>query len=565
MNETMPATGSKSFGAGAVLTLVFSLFLITTAGLQWARGAYRAEFGGDADEATHYVTSLMVRDYLAALMPGPPMQFAKNYYLHYPKVGLGHWPPFFYIVHASWTLLFSPSRFSALCLMALLTALLALTLYLVVRDEFSNRAGIAAGLMFISLPLVQRFAGMIMAEMLVALLVFAAVLVFARYLDTERWQDAALFGLLASAAILTKATGLVLAFVPLMSLLLSRRLYLLVRSSLWLPALIVLALCGPWYLLAPDANHESVALAGGISLWGSEELPVLAILPRLAGWGVLLVILAGFLVRVVWPLLKREKIPSRWACAGALVVSFLLFRYLVAEATPFKHLTIVAAPFLMFLAAGLDLLAPRFPPQRVSERRKALALAVLTGLVYLYEAFTIPRKRAHGFSQVADYLVSKPQLRDSVFLISSNASGEGSFIAEVAMRERRPGHFVLRASKVLSHSDWDGNRYKLMHRTRAMIENYLASVPVGVVVIDWSPQRRLPEHERLLMETVKANPDRWQLLTSYQDRLAPDPGATILVYGQAGHETKPPGEIRIDMSRTLGTVLRFRPQDAKSK
>ena len=33
-------------------------------------GAYHAEFGSHPDEAAHYVTGLMVRDYLASGLPG---------------------------------------------------------------------------------------------------------------------------------------------------------------------------------------------------------------------------------------------------------------------------------------------------------------------------------------------------------------------------------------------------------------------------------------------------------------------------------------------------------------
>ena len=52
-------------------------------------GAYGSEFGGHPDEAGHYVTGLMVRDYVATGFPGSPMKFAGEYYRHYPKVALG--------------------------------------------------------------------------------------------------------------------------------------------------------------------------------------------------------------------------------------------------------------------------------------------------------------------------------------------------------------------------------------------------------------------------------------------------------------------------------------------
>jgi hypothetical protein len=47
--------------------------------------------------ATALVTSaLMIRDYLVSGFHRAPLRYAENDYVHYPKVGLGKWPPFFH-------------------------------------------------------------------------------------------------------------------------------------------------------------------------------------------------------------------------------------------------------------------------------------------------------------------------------------------------------------------------------------------------------------------------------------------------------------------------------------
>src|SRR4051794_28093637 len=83
-----------------VTLFVLLLFLAVTVLLQWLSGTYQSDFGGYADEPAHYVTGLMVHDYIATGFPGRPQQYAENYYLHYPKVALGHWPPVFYLMQA---------------------------------------------------------------------------------------------------------------------------------------------------------------------------------------------------------------------------------------------------------------------------------------------------------------------------------------------------------------------------------------------------------------------------------------------------------------------------------
>src|ERR1700686_1788292 len=94
---------TKPFWRGIAVVLVF---FGATVLLQFLSGAYRAEFSGYPDESAHYVTSLMVRDFIVSLQYTEPMQFANDYYLHYPKVALGHWPPFFYALGGIWMLLF---------------------------------------------------------------------------------------------------------------------------------------------------------------------------------------------------------------------------------------------------------------------------------------------------------------------------------------------------------------------------------------------------------------------------------------------------------------------------
>src|SRR5947209_3781016 len=73
--------------------LAFTLLLGLTIALQALGGAWKAEFSGYPDEPAHFVTGLMIRDYIASGFPGSPVKFAENYYLHYPKVAFGMWGP----------------------------------------------------------------------------------------------------------------------------------------------------------------------------------------------------------------------------------------------------------------------------------------------------------------------------------------------------------------------------------------------------------------------------------------------------------------------------------------
>ncbi len=91
--------GSRFHGLSTFteLTIAFLCFLSIAVMLQLLSGAFESAFAAYPDEPSHYVTGLMVRDYIAGGFPAPPFQYATDYYSHYPKIGIGHWPPVFYL------------------------------------------------------------------------------------------------------------------------------------------------------------------------------------------------------------------------------------------------------------------------------------------------------------------------------------------------------------------------------------------------------------------------------------------------------------------------------------
>jgi hypothetical protein len=66
-----------------------------------------------------------LRDYILHGLGKSPLAFARNYYAHYPKLAIGHWPPVFYVAQALWIIMFPATRNSVLVMMALVTAMLA--------------------------------------------------------------------------------------------------------------------------------------------------------------------------------------------------------------------------------------------------------------------------------------------------------------------------------------------------------------------------------------------------------------------------------------------------------
>ena len=165
--------------------IVFAIAFDAAFLLQKLGGAYDSEFGAHPDEAAHYVTGLFVRDAIKSLpscaaqrSAAPLKAFGPSapggFYEHYPKVALGVWPPFFYLVQSAWTLPFGESRMSVLLLMASLAAGVATLIYGALRREFGMLPAAAAALLWLCGPLAREYYGMIMAETLGTLTMLGA-------------------------------------------------------------------------------------------------------------------------------------------------------------------------------------------------------------------------------------------------------------------------------------------------------------------------------------------------------------------------------------------------------
>ena len=135
-----PGSLLSTFRSAAWSISAFLLFLGFAVTRQYFSGAYASAFSGYPDEPAHYVTGLLVHDWIASGFPWPPIAYAENYYLHCPKVALRQWPPGFYVIQAPSTLLFSTSRVSVLVLTAVLMSFLSLTVATALVTEVGRLA-----------------------------------------------------------------------------------------------------------------------------------------------------------------------------------------------------------------------------------------------------------------------------------------------------------------------------------------------------------------------------------------------------------------------------------------
>ena len=564
---TTPQLPRNEFGASSVNRFISLRMVVVFVGMfgiiavyQFTSKAYKSEFGAHPDEAAHVVTGLMVHDYISNISKTAPMAFAEDYYLHYPKVALGHWPPVFYIVQAAWTTLLGSNHVSLLVLMAFTCCILCTMIFWISQKEFDTPSAASAAVVFAILPTVGMLTSSIMTELLSGLLSFSATIAFARYLATggksNRWSLA--FALLASLAILTKGTGLLLVLVPPLSLLFSRRLDVFRRPSLWLSAVCVAILCAPFYLFTLKMQQNGMKHE-------SFEPAFVAVAARFYGIGLIqvatvaafIMAMIGVINRVILPFWRHSSIPPISASMVALLVSTLGFHVLVPCGLELRHLLPALPPLMFFMAAGLYCTRQSIDTISKNEHSQLSAMALSAFIISMVAVETVPyQKDWRGFREVVRYLAGDPM--NLVTMISSDPRGEGMMIAEMALDDvDRPSRYIFRASKLLASSRWSGQDYQSFFKSPAEISNYLQSCSVDVLVFDTSiDPEDAPEHHRQIDQMLHAFKDKWVLVNQHSvvrnGTLFPK---SLHVYRYAGPVVTSRIEIEIDMGYMLGRSL----------
>jgi len=519
------SSGARDSGSGvtnrsfqSVATLVFAVaglivVVALMAAVQWHGRGYDAEFGTLlSDEPAHYVNGLLVAEYLRHGLFESPLAFAQSFYLQYPKVTIGHWPPAFYLLAGAWMAAISASKISVLLLSALLTAMLTVLVAGIVGRRMGWIAGAVAGLAFALLPLVRDTTLSLMLDVWVGLLSLAATLCYVQYLNTRRWWPAMLFALFAAVAILSKGNGLELALVPPLALLASRQFDLLRQATFWLPALVVAVLCGPWTALTYKATQ-----AGFFYTWGldyflfalSRNSPFL--LATIGPVGLCLVAVAvAPLLRSGWSLWAIDR-PERHFRAGmfSLFLAVFIFQVVVPASVETRYLIPALPPLVLLIAAGLQDVLHWGSRVAAPNRASAIGLLGASLLVLGIIAPDVlalrhwPAKPLLGMVPAAQEIVARlPPDRLALVLVGSGGEGEGSFVAEIALQDPSRHIVVARGLNMLASGDFGGRDYRTRFESAAAVADFVNAAAVQFVVIDTSARSLQWRHMHQLIEAV---------------------------------------------------------------
>jgi hypothetical protein len=131
-------------------------------------------------------------------------------------------------------------------------------------------------------------------------------------------------------------------------------------------------------------------------------------------------------------------------------------------------------------------------------------------------------------------------------------------IAQVADHEKRPSHIILRASKQLASSTWDGSNYGLRYHTPAELMHALNEIPVTVIVVHttYPPDFDVPHH-KLLLQALQEDQQDWGEIASYDSPHSGTNGAReeIKVYRLKRNVDQKHPDFTVDLTQKLNKVL----------
>lgn len=517
-----------------------------------ASGALRSALTGHPDETAHYVSGLMVYRYLRDALGEDPFRFAQEYYLHYPKVAIGHWPPVFPAALACWMLVAGTSVAAALVLQVLLSAATGAVLFAALRRRTGIWLGCAAAGCWMLFQQSQRAYTTVMAEPLLALLGFLAALGVARYLESGRSGPLLQYAVASTLAVLTKGSGLALLGLPVFAALLARHPGSLRDWRIHAAPAAVAAVTAPWNLLTLPMVRNGFD-PRGVSLEVIAEQGAAAVrsfVPVL-GLGLAVPVLAGVALFLAGSRAGRRLPDPFWG--SALALTLVTYGIHIVSPTFIEPRRVVGVlPALIAMAA---LAADRFA-SRIRMPGWAAA-AGLTGLVMLTGGGLARKGGAAWREFVRDELA--PALRPGSAVLIAGQEAENAIIGEMAQREPRPSVYLVRASKFVADSDWTGADYRLRLTGPDALEEALRAVPVNLVVVERDPPfGRVAERERphvaLVRELVRRPDGPWRLAGPVAADTGPAPGSPAELY-----ERRPPleGEVRltVDLRRMLGRSI----------
>jgi hypothetical protein len=477
--------------------------------IQYCSGTYGVDRGLTNDESAHCVNALLFRDFLHAHPSLDFLGFGIEYYEHFPRVSIGHWPPLFYVIQAVILAVFGRDFSSMLGFQAVTAGLTAAIVSSVVRKRYGFWAGLAAGAMVLCSPWMMFYVNTVMIDVFLGLLVLLASLAWARYTRTSSWRWSLIFAALASGAILSKGNGFGLALLPLLYCLFQRDFSTLGSWKTWVAALFVGCLTIPWYALTYKISAD-----GLLYHWGWEytrlALPSYSqkMLPALGVAGIAALLFGAICI------VRSDKKSGDTTLASMIsaTAAMFLFQCLAPAGIEDRYLITLVPTGVVVAAYGVGEAVRRIGRRYTWAARPGVSSAVVA-MILLFNAAAISRMPSLStfHMDVVMRTIIDSSNRNPLILVTGCPRAEGALIAAGAQADTDRSHYIIRGFKALASDDFMGTRYCARFPSSKEVGAWVEKSGIGWIVVDTSPESMAVLHARQVLEYMDSGPPGWRV------------------------------------------------------
>ena len=442
------------------------------------------------DEPAQFTSGVLVHDYAFSGFRLAPLPYARAFYEQYPKVAIGHWPPAFHILEAAWMSIFPITVESLRIFCALIAGTLTMLIFRIVRQNHGVPLALLAASCFLGAPIIQHHAWLVMSDVAVSLFIFLAVLAFQRFMDKPEGPHVFWFILWSVAAISTKGSAWALGPFAILAPLFAGYWRMLLRWRYLLSGVAIVLLSAPFYLFTWKAH---IGYAENPVKFATSHTTLVERIFQVTNMfsfaPVPYLILAAFGAIIAW---KTCRMAIAWFSAQALF--FLLFPMTGDERYFLPALSLLILPITECLRAIA--LWFSFP----------IAVAVV-GLLHLHSGVQTP-STASGFRELVASIPSGKKV-----LIVSDSSGEGAVVVYRLVSDIDRRETVLRGSKFLAQSSWNGNDYQPRFSDPGQISQALYDAQVDYVIIDLASAET--PHSKLLQQALQHSQSGYKMTAQF--------------------------------------------------
>ena len=396
-----------------------------------------------SDTSQHAMNGALIQDYIAFGPWRSPMQFAFDYYLHFPAITIAMYPPIFPMVEAIVFALAGFSHVTAQLTVTGFTALGVFYFYRICRTAMPPLGAAGATLLLLSMPVIALWSRQVMLEMPTLALLLAAMFHLLRHFESGRAGPLILATILIAGAICTKQTAAFAVPVFAVAIITERGWRALGQRLMWLAAALGFVLLLPYGIYTVMFAWHNLALAGGIGteaakvgfssktlVWYAKALPDISGLAPLGAAALYIILLAAR-----GPAGRAER------RLALLMIAWFVIDYLFI--TPFAHREV---RYGFFLAPAVAALAGLLISRLLPPAPGAWLTAVAGALAFSWTLVASPVPRVGGYEAVARYVLARAP-KDTVVLFHGLHSP--NFVFALRAAAPAPKFYVLRAEKLL--------------------------------------------------------------------------------------------------------------------